>query len=412
MSRNMSILVKILLSLLWLIFLVCAALFGLLIVVWVGGVYSSFLVGAVLSGLLSGLCLLLWLLYRKRHLGRSFGLAAGVFLAVALLIPLGIRGYERFVVNRYEAIRESNWWWNDYRPFKPGNRLVKVEPDTTFRFAGKAPRISGAYALYPVYAAAFQALVSVPLDDGGLGLEWFLDLEGSDEIFARLNEPEDQKNKPVDLIFGLWPSTEQVAAMREAKLRYTLTPVLREAFVFFVHKKNPASNLTQEQLRTIYSGRVTKWRELGIPLDAPLRPYQRNKDSGSQTRFERFMGNTPIMPPPRELVIDGMREIIELVADYRNSPGALGFSFRFFVTELIKNPNIKLLAIDGVEPTVSNIQSGTYPLITEAYAITARPREGNVAKLIDFLRSPEGRSMIEKIGYTPVPEGREDIVLE
>ena len=105
-------------------------------------------------------------------------------------------------------------------------------------------------------------------------------------------------------------------------------------------------------------------------------------------------------------------EIIELVADYRNSPGALGFSFRFFVTELIKNPNIKLLSIDGVEPSVVNIQNGSYPLITEAYAITARPREGNVAKLIDFLRSPEGRRLVEASGYVPVPEGSVDLVLE
>ena len=411
MSRNMSILVKTLLSLLWLALVVWAGLCGLLFALFVG-VYAIPLAAATLSGVLAGICLLLWLLFRKRRVGRGFGTAAGVLLGLALLVSLGTAAYDRFVVNRYEAVRESKWWWNDYHPFKPNNRLAKVEPDATFRFVGKAPRISGAYALYPVYAAAFQALVSVPLDDGGLGLEWFLDLEGSDEIFARLNEPEDQKNKPVDLIFGLWPSTEQVAAMREAKLRYTLTPVLREAFVFFVHKDNPVSSLTQDQIRAIYSGRVTKWRELGVPLDAPLRPWQRNKDSGSQTRFERFMADTPIMNPKTELVSHSMGGVIERVADYRNSPGALGFSFRFFVTELIKNPNIKLLAIDGVQPTVANIQSGTYPLITEAYAITARPREGNVAKMIAFFRSPEGRRLVEASGYVPVPEGSVDLVLE
>ena len=301
----------------------------------------------------------------------------------------------------------SEPWWFAYRPFQPGNRLAKAAPDPAFLFTGEPPRICGAYALYPAYAAAFQALVAEPPHRLSKALAHeYLALDGSDMIFKLLNDGK------TDLLFGLRPSPEQLAAMREAKLCYTLTPVLRSAFVFFVHKDNPASSLTQDQLRAIYSGHITKWRELGVPLDAPLRPYQRNKDSGSQTRFERFMGNTPIMPPPRELVIDGMREIIELVADYRNSPGALGFSFRFFVTELIKNPNIKLLAIDGVEPSIANIQSGTYPLISEAYAITARPREGNVAKMIAFFRSPEGRRLVEASGYVPVPEDAEDSILE
>ena len=107
-----------------------------------------------------------------------------------------------------------------------------------------------------------------------------------------------------------------------------------------------------------------------------------------------------------------MGGVIERVADYRNSPGAIGFTFRFYANELIKNPNIKLLAIDGVQPTVANIQSGTYPLITEAYAITARPREGNVAKMIAFFRSPEGRRLVEASGYVPVPEDAEDSILE
>ena len=63
-------------------------------------------------------------------------------------------------------------------------------------------------------------------------------------------------------------------------------------------------------------------------------------------------------------------------------------------------------------PTVENIQNGSYPLATEFYAITARPREGNVARMIDFLRSPEGRRMIEATGYTPAPEDAADIGLE
>ena len=401
--RALAIFIKFLLAALWLFLVAWAGLYGLFIAFFVG-VYLVPLAMATLAVVLAGLCLLLWLLCRKRPSGRRFRRAMGVFFALALLLALGTAAYDRFVVNRYEALREpSHWSWRgDYRPFQHGNRLVKATPDAAFRFAGDPPRMTGAYALYPVYAAAFQALAAAPPDK----LYEFITLDGSDTIFKELNSGE------ADLIFGLRPSPEQIAAMREAQLRYTLTPLLREAFVFFVHKDNPATNLTQNQIRAVYSGRVTKWQELGVHLNAPLRPYQRNSNSGSQTTFERLMGDTPIMEPKKEQRTGDMGGVIERVADYRNSPGAIGFTFRFYAAELIGNPNIKLLAIDGVEPTVANIRNGTYPFITEAYAVTARPREGNTAKMIDFLRSPEGRRMIEAAGYTPAPEDAADIVLE
>ena len=348
--------------------------------------------------------------------------------------------------SRYQTIEEPRNWHHNYRPFKPGNRLTKITPEAAFRFEGEAPRMTGAYALYPVYAAAFQALVAEPSSRPNE----YVDLDGSDLIFKKLNEEE------ADVSFCLRPAPGQVEEMRKAGLRYTLTPILREAFVFFVHKDNPATNLTQDQIRAIYSGKVKSWREVGVSLNARIAPYQRNKHSGSQTTLERIMGDTPIMEPPKEIynkavwnpifggsmvgIIRGVANSAahgvkmlfsgfgSRLAEYQNKPAAIGFSFRFFANELIKNPNIKLLAIDGVAPTVANIQNGTYPFITEAYAITARPREvpfnsetyaitipprtGNVAKLIDFLRSPEGRRMIENTGYTPTPEGSEDTVLE
>lgn len=339
---------------------------------------------------------------------------ACAILAIALWAPLGLAGCAG------TAVKEPNVWdWSkDYVPFRPGNRLAKAKPNAAFRFEGEAPRMTGAYALYPVYAAAFQALAAEPTE----APYKYVDRDGSDVIFRKLNE------ESADVIFGLRPAPGQIEAMRKKGLRYTLTPILREAFVFFVHKDNPATNLTQDQIRAIYSGKAKSWREVGAPLDAKIIPYQRNKHSGSQTTLERIMGDTPLMAPPQETYKRGslvsMAGIIISVgsyltsgfgtrlAEYRNKPAAIGFTFRFFANELIRNPNIKLLAIDGVAPTVENIQNGRYPFITEAYAITAKPREGNTAKIIDFLRSPEGRRMIEATGYTPAPEGAEDIVLE
>ena len=72
---------------------------------------------------------------------------------------------------------------------------------------------------------------------------------------------------------------------------------------------------------------------------------------------------------------------------------------RWFANELVKDKKVKLLKIDGVEPSVENIRSGRYPFVETAYAITVRKREGNVRRFIDFLVSPVGRSLVEQTGY-------------
>ena len=107
--------------------------------------------------------------------------------------------------------------------------------------------------------------------------------------------------------------------------------------------------------------------------------------------------------PPKDLVSGSMGGIIETVADYRSKSGSLGFSFRYYVEGIIQNPDIKLIAINGIAPTVENIQNGSYPIITPLYAVTWEGNENpNVQRLLDWVLSPEGQEIIEKTGYSPV----------
>jgi len=203
----------------------------------------------------------------------------------------------------------------------------------------------------------------------------------------------------VDMIFALAPSAEQLADAEAAGLTYTMTPLSREAFVFYVNRKNPVSNLSSDDIRGIYSGKITDWKEVGAPKSAKIIPFQRNKNSGSQTTLERIMGDIPIMPPLKENQLGGMGGIIRATANYRNFDQALGFSFRYYATEMVSNDKIKLLSIDGIAPTPENIADGTYPFIETVYIITAKERTGNVQKFIDFMLSPQGRELVEKTGY-------------
>lgn len=298
--------------------------------------------------------------------------------------------------SRYDVVRANINEW-DYRPFREGNKLVVPENLTPERLAGTLPKLSGAYALYPVYAAVAQALYPHP-ENSGYYIWEFVDTTGSDRTFQMLNRGN------ADLIFGGAPSEAQLEVAQKAGIQYEMTPFGREAFVFFVNKENPINNLSSEQIRGIYSGKIKDWKEIGAPESEEIIAFQRNKGSGSQTMLEKIMAGTPIAPPIEERVSDGMGTILTQTAEYRNKNSAIGFSFRFYTLEMMRNDKLKLLSIDGIAPTKENIENGTYPFIADFYMISAKPRSENTKKIVEFMFSPAGQEIIEKTGYIPLPK--------
>ena len=307
--------------------------------------------------------------------------------AVAVLVAMPM--WRWYTVERYRQLRDTIQWWH-YAPFKAGTRAKWVQAEPQFYLRGEMPRIHGAYALYPLYAGAVQSLCEP-------AASFFVETGGSDRTFEALIS-----NK-VDLIFSAPPSVAQAQQIQAQGLTYEMTPIALEAFVFFVHRENPVDNLTQANIRDIYSGKVTRWEEINPAWQGAIKPFQRNEGSGSQSQLQRIMGDTPIMPPLREDRLGGMGGIINDVADYRNHREAIGFSFRYFTEEMFKNGDIKLIAIDGIAPTAENIRNGTYPFISQFGVITVHPRSENTQKLINFFFSDAGRELIEKTGYVSLP---------
>ena len=282
----------------------------------------------------------------------------------------------------------------EYSPFAEGTKAVSLDGPGTFRMEGDLPVIDGATALYPLYAAFAQAVY--PEKD--------YDPYMSEVMSNRTGQAyESLINGEVDLIFAAGPSEAQKERARQAGKELDLTPIGKEAFVFFVNRKNPVDGLSQKEIRGIYAGEITNWKEVGGP-STEIRAYQRPPDSGSQTALEAFMGDTPIMEAPTEQTADLMSGIIEDVADYRNYGGAIGYTFRFYSQSMIGNHDVRLLAVDGVEPTADNIRSGDYPIVSELYAITAGTDNPNVAPFIDWILSEEGQEIVEKTGYVGIGE--------
>ena len=131
-----------------------------------------------------------------------------------------------------------------------------------------------------------------------------------------------------------------------------------------------------------------------------MRPFQRDEGSGSQSALVRFMGDTPLMEPEKENVIAGMGGIIEKTADYRNYPTAIGYSFRFYSTEMVQNGEIKLLELNGIAPTKENILNGTYPVASVFFAVHLASNDNpNIQPLLDWILSEQGQTLVDRTGY-------------
>lgn len=279
-----------------------------------------------------------------------------------------------------------------YIPFSENGRIATLEEESSFKVTDDLPKIDGATALYPLYSAFVQA--TFPKKD-------------YDPYFSEVmvnqtpNAYEKLFNGEVDMIFVAAPSDSQKKVAKNKGLELEMTPIGREAFVFFVNQKNQINGLTIDQIKDIYSGKVKNWEDVGGKNDS-IRAFQRPEDSGSQSALQRLMGDKAIMEAPTENVASGMGDIIEEVANYRNYDNAIGYTFRFYVKEMVKNDQIKLLEIDGIAPTKETIQNGTYPLSTEFYIVTAGTDNPNVEPFIEWILSSQGQEILEKTGFVPV----------
>ena len=337
-------------------------------------------------------------LIRSERLSRSTAKMRGtITLLGVILLCTGSAAATHYIVSR-NIVRPGNEasvghgvdTWN-YKPFSENNLLVKPASPPSLRIESGHPRLDGAIGSYPLYAAFAQAVYAGLDETSAYGI-----VNCTNTVWAY----ESLADGEVDIFFGMAPSREQRDYAASKGLTLTELPIGKEAFVFFVHKDNPVRSLTQAQIRAIYSGRIRNWKELGGP-DEDILAFQRPEGSGSQTTMLGIMaGETMINPLRQEM--QGMGDIILAVAEYRNRKNALGYSFRWYATVLFANPDIRLLAIDGIEPTPENIRSGIYPFTVYRLAVTARPLSPQSKSLLDWITGPEGQDLLERVGYVPL----------
>ena len=357
----------------------------ILILCFSKGIISILTLFSVL--LMPGLLLPLLYIKNKKRVFKYWGIFA-LTLVIALSVNIMINNYnEKITIDTNPNINTQ-----EYLPFTANSKIVKLEKEANLKLTNNLPIVDGAAAVFPVYSAFVNATYpnNIKLYDG------IFEYNNTVGGYKLLGE------KETDIFFGAYPSKEQIETAKSKGTEFEFTEIGIEAFVFFVHKDNPVQNLTKEQIQKIYSGEITNWKEVG-GINEEIVAFQRNEGSGSQSMLKRFMEDKPIMEAPSEQINDLMSGIIDRVSNYKNKTSSIGFSFRYYLEGIIKNPDIKMVSIDGVAPTVENIKNGKYSITTSLYAVTYKDNSNeNVNKLIDWVLSSEGQEIIEKTGYVGI----------
>lgn len=207
-----------------------------------------------------------------------------------------------------------------------------------------------------------------------------------------------------DILLVYEAAEETKALLNDIGTELEITPIGRDALVFINNENNPVRDLTQAQLRDIYTGRVTNWKEVGGE-DIEIVPYQRSATSGSQSLFLKLlMQDEAPMDAPTALRPGLMDELIDELASYNNEGNALGYSVFYYASYMYQQPGLQFVSVDGVAPSDETIADGSYPLLNEYYVVIRadEPENSPARQLRDWILTDEGRDAIRAAGYIPL----------
>lgn len=193
------------------------------------------------------------------------------------------------------------------------------------------------------------------------------------------------------------PSEDEIQYAAAWNVDLDVEPIARDAFVFLVHESNPVQNLSPEQLRAIFSGRITNWSQVG-GMEAEIHTYQRNPNSGSQELMVKLVMRGESMLEAPDMVLETMMGPINAI---REDPLGIGYSVYFYAANMLPDENVRMLAVDGTSPSSSTIAEASYPLSTEVHAVVRENLSptSQALRLRDWLHTPEGQRAVEASGY-------------
>ena len=155
------------------------------------------------------------------------------------------------------------------------------------------------------------------------------------------------------------------------------------------------TSLTKDQVKKVYSGEITNWKDLGGP-DSEILVISREQGSGTRDTFnEDVMGDKKAETPGVSTVAGSNAEVRTAITGSDKAIGYLGFSYA-------EDGAVGAITLDGVKPTAETIKDGSYELARKLYFYTFGDAKPGARAFIDFMTGPEGQKVAQEYGFVPL----------
>lgn len=169
-------------------------------------------------------------------------------------------------------------------------------------------------------------------------------------------------------------------------------PFAIDGVAVVLNPANPIGAMTREQLKSVFSGTVTNWKELG-GADAPISLYVREDGSGTREVFEEIALKKGTSTPKAN-VVNSNGAMKTAIGQDKNAIGYVGIGHL--------DSSLKGVTLDGMTPSQENAANGTYSITRLLFMNTKGTPEGLTKAFIDYIYTPEGKAISSQAGYIPV----------
>jgi phosphate transport system substrate-binding protein len=183
--------------------------------------------------------------------------------------------------------------------------------------------------------------------------------------------------------------------LEESEKALIAVPIIYDAIAVIVHRTNPLDNLTIDQIRKIYSGKITRWKEVE-GVDRAITVVTREEGSGTRETFQNLVMGKNEEISLGALVQDSNGAIRQVVAD---DPHAIGF-----ISLGLVNDRVKALKIDGIEATVESVRAQRYKIVRPFLFVFKSPPQGVAKEFLDYVLSPKGQKLLMQEGLVSMDQ--------
>jgi phosphate transport system substrate-binding protein len=243
-------------------------------------------------------------------------------------------------------------------------------------------RIDGSTTVLPIAQKAAEVFmkkfpktrVYVSGSGSGTGIKALID--GTTDIATSSREAKDK----------------EIAAGKAKGVNLTAHKVAIDGIVPIVHPSMKINDITMEQLRDIYNGKIKSWKQIGGP-NRPISVVSRDTSSGTYEVWEEKVLHKDRVRADALLVASN-GQAVQTVSQNKYAMGYIGIGYI--------EKSIKVLKVNGKAASEDTVRDGSWPVARPLYIYTQGKPAGLIAKFIDFVLSSEGQKIVNEVKYVSI----------